>query len=172
MASGMTKLMSDARVVESWLVGLPPRVRDFARARIMALNDNKGESDPVYAVPLRELIPGVMRAVRYAVATAYIFLFACGPQGLSNGTTEPQPKLVELAYKGAGVQQPSSTNASPAERTPVEGGSENTVKKLRLYVDSVSTPFAADLESSKWTDDAIKELRQVVVTDKKQLSDL
>jgi hypothetical protein len=36
------KLMADARVVESWLVGLPPRVRDFARARIMALNDNKG----------------------------------------------------------------------------------------------------------------------------------
>jgi len=113
-----------------------------------------------------------MRAVRYAVATAYIFLFACGPQGLGHGTTEPQPKLVELAFKGAGVQQPSSTNASPAEPTPTEGGSENTVKKLRLYVDSVSTPFAADLESSKWTDDAIKELRQVVVTDKKQLSDL
>jgi hypothetical protein len=46
------------------------------------------------------------------------------------------------------------------------------VRKLRMYADHVSTPFAADLESSKWTDDAIKELRQVVVTDKKQLSDL
>jgi len=46
------------------------------------------------------------------------------------------------------------------------------VRKLRMYVDHVSTPFAADLESSKWTEDAIKELRQVVVTDKKQLSDL
>jgi len=119
-----------------------------------------------------------MRAVRYAVATAYIFLFACGPQGVTHGTSEPQPKLVELAYKGAGVQQPASTNPSPHEPSPSEGGgtagggSENTVKKLRLYVDSVSTPFAADLESSKWTDDAIKELRQVVVTDKKQLSDL
>jgi hypothetical protein len=29
----------DARVVESWLVGLPSTARDYARARIMALND-------------------------------------------------------------------------------------------------------------------------------------
>ena len=33
------ELTIDARVVESWLVGLPSTARDYARARIMALND-------------------------------------------------------------------------------------------------------------------------------------
>lgn len=35
--------IADARVVESWLVGLPSTARDYARARIMALNDNNSE---------------------------------------------------------------------------------------------------------------------------------
>jgi hypothetical protein len=116
-----------------------------------------------------------MRAVRYAVATAYIFLYASDPQSVQDGPSDPRPKLVELAHRGAGVVHPRK-NSPKSSSTPAsiqsEGGSENMVRKLRMYADHVSTPFAADLESSKWTDDAIKELRQVVVTDKKQLSDL
>jgi hypothetical protein len=120
-------------------------------------------------------LPGVMRAVRYAVATAYIFLYASDPQ--TESEDGPQPKLVELAYKGAGVvnhqQRKNSPRDSASSPHSVETpGSANMVKKLRLYVDHVSTPFAADLESSKWTEDAIQELRTVVITDKKQLSDL
>ena len=34
--------LTDARVVESWLVGLPSAARDYARARIMALNNDSG----------------------------------------------------------------------------------------------------------------------------------
>lgn len=107
------------------------------------------------------LMLGAMRAVRYAVAVAYIFLFTGGPQGTQNNA------LVELAYRGAGME----------ERTPGQQGTEeqnpgDAVKKLRSYVDHVSTPFAADSESSKWTQDAIKEIREVVVTDQAQLSDL
>jgi hypothetical protein len=116
-----------------------------------------------------------MRAVRYAVATAYIFLYASDPQPAQDGTSDPRPKLVELAHRGAGVvhqRKHSPNHSSTPASTQSEGGSENMVRKLRMYVDHVSTPFAADLESSKWTEDAIKELRQVVVTDKKQLSDL
>lgn len=116
-----------------------------------------------------------MRAVRYAVATAYIFLYASDPQDPTSD--DPQPKLVELAYKGAGVinQRKSPKDDVSNTATPdddVTAASENMVKKLRLYVDHVSTPFAADLESSKWTEDAIHELKTVVITDKKQLSDL
>jgi hypothetical protein len=48
----------------------------------------------------------------------------------------------------------------------------DAVKKIRSYVDQVSTPFAADSESNKWTQDAIKEIREVVVTNIDQLSDL
>ena len=125
---------------------------------------------PSLAAPFAEPPPGVMRAVRYAVATAYIFLYAADPQGAHKS----QPKLVELAYRGAGVSQneslePNSHQHSHSERlTPREGMS----KKLRLYVDAVSTPFSSDSESARWTDDAIRELAQVVVRDKTQLSDL
>lgn len=51
--SVQVELMPDARVVESWLVGLPSTSREYARARIMALNDNKGEVRS--AVPLAKL---------------------------------------------------------------------------------------------------------------------
>lgn len=104
-----------------------------------------------------------MRAVRYAVAVAYIFLFTGGPQGTQNNA------LVELAYRGAGMEERTPGQHSTAAEDQNQG---DAVKKLRSYVDQVSTPFAADSESSKWTQDAIKEIREVVVTDQNQLSDL
>jgi hypothetical protein len=50
-------------------------------------------------------------------------------------------------------------------------GNGNAFRKIRLYVDHVSTPFAADLDSTKWTEDAVQELRTVVLTERSQLSD-
>lgn len=113
-------------------------------------------STPFHAVEY-VLMVGAMRAVRYAVAVAYIFLFTGGPQGSQNNA------LVELAYRGAGMEE-----HTPAGR---DGDHNDAVKKLRSYVDQVSTPFAADSESNKWTQDAIKEIREVVVTET-NLSDL
>jgi hypothetical protein len=102
---------------------------------------------------------GSLRAVRYAVAVAYIFLFTGGPQGTQNNA------LVELAYRGAGMEEHSP------ERRAEDRNDVDAVNKLRSYVDQVSTPFAADSESNKWTQDAIKEIREVVVTET-NLSDL
>lgn len=107
-----------------------------------------------------KLIPGAMRAVRYAVAVAYIFLFTGGPQGTQNNA------LVELAYRGAGME-----DHAPDKRAD-DRSDGDAVKKLRSYVDQVSTPFAADSESNKWTQDAIKEIREIVITEMSQLSDL
>ena len=103
------------------------------------------------------------------MATAYIFLFASNP----DDAKEPQPKLVELAHRGAGVHdgvKTRSASESPADKE--DWGAEDAIQRLRLYVNHVSTPYAADQESRKWTEDAIQELRHVVVTDKKALSDL
>nr|XP_031858163.1 uncharacterized protein CI109_006405 [Kwoniella shandongensis]KAA5525235.1 hypothetical protein CI109_006405 [Kwoniella shandongensis] len=159
-----------ARVVESWLVGIPSTTRDYARARILALNDNNS----------------VMRNVRYAVSAAYIFLFASDPQDAN----AVRPKLVEMAHQGAGlIDGQPMTSPSTDDDSVIEGdinndktkttlktisgkGTVTASKKIRLYVDHVSTPFAADLESTKWTEDAIQELREVIVTDQAQLSDL
>jgi hypothetical protein len=142
-------------VVESWLVGLPSTARDYARARIMALNDTNSTSHLLIL-----LTTGAMRAVRYAVAVAYIFLFTGGPQGTQNNA------LVELAYRGAGMEE------HEPEKRAEDRLDGDAVKKIRSYVDQVSTPFAADSESNKWTQDAIKEIREVVVTNIDQLSDL
>ncbi|WWD00421.1 hypothetical protein V866_007334 [Kwoniella sp. B9012] len=155
-----------ARVVESWLVGIPSTTRDYARARILALNDNNS----------------VMRNVRFAVSAAYIFLFA-GCQERSDNPNDPQPKLVELAYKGAGLVDGKSTSVSqsgaegsevisPGSKDGEKEGPDSALKKIRVYVDHVSTPFAADMESLKWTEDAVRELKEIQVTDKAQLSDL
>ncbi|WVQ84173.1 hypothetical protein IAT38_006320 [Cryptococcus sp. DSM 104549] len=172
MRQGVSLAEIYARVVESWLVGIPSTTRDYARARILALNDNSS----------------VMRNVRYAVAAAYIFLFASDPQDDSDN---PRPKLVELACKGAGMVdgQPGTVSSSGTldDDEPAAGTKEKRAekrakeketsggkmsKKIRLYVDHVSTPFAADIESQKWTEDAVRELREVIVTDTTQLSDL
>lgn len=129
-----------------------------------------------------------MRAVRYAVAAAYIFVFASDPHG---ETPDPKPKLVELAIRGAGLpdengasgspqgsQGPGHTGGSRSRRCtpPSRKQSDETdggaIRKIRLYVDHVSAPFAADLESTKWTDDAVHELQQTIVTSQQQLSDL
>ncbi|WVR04527.1 hypothetical protein IAU60_001531 [Kwoniella sp. DSM 27419] len=151
-----------ARVVESWLVGIPSTTRDHARARILALNDNNS----------------VMRNVRYAVSAAYIFLYAGCSTDPDHPTAE-RPKLAELAYKGAGLGDEGGTplsNKSDKAKEPENQSSaeeaDNASKKLRKYADYVSTPFAADTESTKWTQDAIRELREVIVTDRSQLSDL
>ncbi|WVW78606.1 hypothetical protein I302_100565 [Kwoniella bestiolae CBS 10118] len=155
-----------ARVVESWLVGIPSTTRDYARARILALNDNNS----------------VMRNVRFAVSAAYIFLFA-GCQERSDNPNDPQPKLVELAYKGAGLVDGKSTTLSqsgadgsevitPGSKDGEKEVPNSALKKIRIYVDHVSTPFAADMESLKWTEDAVRELKEIEVTDKSQLSDL
>ncbi|OCF58969.1 hypothetical protein L486_03466 [Kwoniella mangroviensis CBS 10435] len=155
-----------ARVVESWLVGIPSTTRDYARARILALNDNNS----------------VMRNVRFAVSAAYIFLFA-GCQERADNPNDPQPKLVELAYKGAGLVDGKSTSVSqsgaegsevisPSSKDGEKEGPNSALKKIRIYVDHVSTPFAADMESLKWTEDAVRELKEIQVTDKAQLSDL
>lgn len=111
------------------------------------------------------LIPGVIRGVRYAVAAAYIFLFASDPHADPRAESQdPKPKLVELACRGAGLADGSRA----ADEAPGDGA----LKKLRFYVDHVSTPFAGDIESTKWTEDAVQELRQVIVMDRRQLSDL
>jgi hypothetical protein len=121
----------------------------------MALNDTNSTSITSF-----ELMTGAMRAVRYAVAVAYIFLFTGGPQGTQNNA------LVELAYRGAGME-----DHAPDKRAD-DRSDGDAVKKLRSYVDQVSTPFAADSESNKWTQDAIKEIREIVITEMSQLSDL
>ncbi|WRT64917.1 uncharacterized protein IL334_001856 [Kwoniella shivajii] len=156
-----------ARVVESWLVGIPSTTRDYARARILAQNDNNS----------------VMRNVRFAVSAAYIFLFAgCRERSMENPNT-PQPKLVELAFKGAGLvdgkpnlraQQPDggSDSVSPASKSGDKDETSSAMKKIRIYVDHVSTPFAADMESLKWTEDAVQELKTIKITDESQLSNL
>jgi hypothetical protein len=108
----------------------------------------------------------VIRGVRYAVAAAYIFLFASDPHADPKADPVPKPKLVELACRGAGIIE----GARPDLDGPNPGAA--ATKKLRFYVDHVSTPFAGDIESTKWTEDAVAELRQVVVTDRRQLSDL
>jgi hypothetical protein len=141
-------------------------------------------------------LSAVLRAVRYAVAAAYIFLFASDPSG---GPTEGSardtiPKLVELACMGAGIVENGTTVAAGLSHTAegnvgsanananvnvnanghVNGngnGNGNAFRKIRLYVDHVSTPFAADLDSTKWTEDAVQELRTVVLTERSQLSD-
>jgi hypothetical protein len=135
-----------------------------------------------------------MRAVRYAVAAAYIYLFASDPHG---ETPNPKPKLVELAIRGAGLpdghgvtgspQGGSANGVSPGnqscglDKMTSSGGTSQSrtekaevgaVRKIRLYVDQISAPFAADLESTKWTEDAVQELRQTMVTSLQQLSDL
>lgn len=111
-----------------------------------------------------------MRAVRYAVAAAYIFLFASDPHADPHAPADekPKPKLVELACRGAGLVDGTGARVGPS----VNGEKAGASRKLRFYVDHVSTPFAADLESTKWTEDAVQELRSVVVTDRSQLSDL
>ncbi|WOO78412.1 uncharacterized protein LOC62_02G001959 [Vanrija pseudolonga] len=147
MRQGVSLAEIYARVVDSWLVGLTEHKRDYARARILALNDTNS----------------VMRAVRYAVAAAYIFLFASGPEGHK----DRRPKLVELACKGAGIPE-DLMGASAAE----SGDTTAATKKITLYVDHVSTPFASDLESAKWTEDAIHELRNIQITKQSELSDL
>lgn len=134
-----------------------------------------------------------MRAVRYAVAVAYIFLFASDPR---EETPLPKPKLAELACRGAGIDtngvsedgesrrnsgQNSGTSSAEGMRTPAFGESlskvssekeGSAIRALRLYVDHVSAPFAADLESTKWTEDAVRELQHTIVTSRQQLSDL
>ncbi|WVF69879.1 hypothetical protein IAT40_004662 [Kwoniella sp. CBS 6097] len=160
MRQGVSLAEIYARVVESWLVGIPSTTRDWARARILALNDNNS----------------VMRNVRFAVSAAYIFLFACTERATA---PDSRPKLVELACKGAGLvdgeQGSSADKGDEARDIAKQMADEENVKtkqKMRIYVDHVSTPFAADLESAKWTEDAIRELREVIVTDRSQLSDL
>ncbi|WWC67807.1 uncharacterized protein I206_101721 [Kwoniella pini CBS 10737] len=155
-----------ARVVESWLVGIPSTTRDYARARILALNDNNS----------------VMRNVRFAVSAAYIFLFAGCSERSNENPNDPQPKLVELACKGAGFIDGKSTSLSqssgesdvitPSSKDGEKDQLTNALRKIRIYVDHVSTPFAADMESLKWTEDAVRELREIEVTDKSHLSDL
>lgn len=108
-----------------------------------------------------------MRAVRYAVATAYIFLFASHPHG---EIPNPRPKLVELACRGAGILDLNGERRGSGSDEDARGG--GATRKLRLYVDHVSTPFAEDLESTKWTEDAVRELHITVVTTRQQLSDL
>ncbi|WVQ97929.1 hypothetical protein IAU59_005048 [Kwoniella sp. CBS 9459] len=160
MRQGVSLAEIYARVVESWLVGIPSTTRDWARARILALNDNNS----------------VMRNVRFAVSAAYIFLFACTERATA---PDSRPKLVELACKGAGLvdgeQGGTADKGDEARNIAKQMAAEENVKtkqKMRIYVDHVSTPFAADLESAKWTEDAIRELREVIVTDRSQLSDL
>jgi hypothetical protein len=163
---------ADARVVESWLVGLPSVTRDYARARILALNDsNSGYLSPdLYRVLLKRT--AVLRAVRYAVAAAYIFLFASDPTGGHHSMLgrDSRPKLVELACMGAGVSEGAADGKQTQNGTTES--TANAFRKIRLYVDHVSTPFAADLESTMWTEDAVQELRTVCLTDKSQLSDM
>lgn len=110
-----------------------------------------------------------MRNVRFAVSVAYIILFSAGPQGAQ----DPQVKLVELAYKGAGKTQPSPITDGIDE---IDGAAStsgrDTRHKLRLYADNVSRAFAADEESKKWTDEATWEIRGAMVHDKAQLSDM
>ena len=129
-------------------------------ARIRSSQDHGTERYKQYVHHNVKLIPGAMRAVRYAVAVAYIFLFTGGPQGTQNNA------LVELAYRGAGME-----DHAPDKRAD-DRSDGDAVKKLRSYVDQVSTPFAADSESNKWTQDAIKEIREIVITEMSQLSDL
>lgn len=112
-----------------------------------------------------------MRKVRFAVSVAYIILFSAGPQGVQ----DPQIKLVELAYKGAGLPQPSPTNPPEAGQATTEhpaASPSNARYRLRLYADNVSRAFAADEESKRWTDEAIRDIRDVMVHDKGQLSDM
>lgn len=142
----------------------------------------------------------MLRAVRYAVAAAYIFLFASDPSGgpTEGSTRDTIPKLVELACMGAGIVENGTTTTAGLSHTAdgnvgtananvnvnanghVNGsghgngngnGNGNAFRKIRLYVDHVSTPFAADLDSTKWTEDAVQELRTVVLTERSQLSD-
>lgn len=109
----------------------------------------------------------MLRAVRYAVAAAYILLFE-----------NSDSKLMQIVeYRGGAVLDggrrrssgPSVTSSNGSrEGKDAEGGAFN---KIRLYIEHVSTPFASDFESKKWTEDAINELRHVAVTDRSQLSD-
>jgi hypothetical protein len=46
MRQGVSLAEIYARVVESWLVGLPGPTRDYARARILALHDSNSEPRP------------------------------------------------------------------------------------------------------------------------------
>jgi len=188
MRQGVSLSEIYARVIESWLVGLPAQAREYARSRILALNDTNSECKEWFnhfcAAP--GLTAGVMRAVRYAVAAAYIFVFAPGPHGESSN---PKPKLVELAIRGAVLPEEIAVGGSPlsphgsqpapvgsrsqeTSRRPSEGAEGGAIRKLSLYVDHVSAPFSADLESTKWTEDALQELRQTIVTSRQQLSDL
>lgn len=109
----------------------------------------------------------MIRGVRYAVAAAYIFLFASDPHTDPQESQDPKPKLVELACRGAGIVE----GARPTDEPNAAAGA-GAVTKLRFYVDHVSTPFAGDIESTKWTEDAVHELRSVIVSDRRQLSDL
>lgn len=124
------------------------------------------------------LTPGVIRGVRYAVAAAYIFLFASDPHADPHAESrdpKPKPKLVELACRGAGIVEGTARGPTDDDEKGANGSTgpkAAAVKKLRFYVDHVSTPFAGDIESTKWTEDAVHELRQVIVTDRRQLSDL
>jgi hypothetical protein len=72
----------------------------------------------------------------------------------------------------AGLSHAADANANVNANGHANGnGNGNAFRKIRLYVDHVSTPFAADLDSTKWTEDAVQELRTVVLTERSQLSD-
>lgn len=104
-----------------------------------------------------------MRAVRYAVATAYIFLYA-------GEAPRPQhTRLVQLARQGAGA---THTNVEGEDGREVDEASGSASTRLKQYTNDVVTPYAADQDSRKWTQDAIKAILDVGIPDERELSDL
>ncbi|KAI5481172.1 hypothetical protein MNV49_005607 [Pseudohyphozyma bogoriensis] len=138
------------RVVESWLVGLPPATRAQARGRIASLHKRDG----------------ALRAVRFAVSAAYIFLFASAAHEAGKAT-----RLRELARKGAGIATPvSNVRGEPSDE---EGeGEDQRTTNLSAYQETVTNPFEGDQQSQKWMNDAMMELRTVLPEDMNHLSDL
>lgn len=84
---------------------------------------------------------GPLRNVRFAVASAYIYLFAGSAN--SSYAQESAPRLAELARQGAG-----DLHTAEDARGHVKD----------CWVDSVSGPFSADADSVRWTEQAITSL--------------
>ncbi|WVQ74125.1 hypothetical protein IAR50_003716 [Cryptococcus sp. DSM 104548] len=162
-----------ARVIESWLVGIPSDTREYVRARLLALNDYSN----------------TLRNVKYAVAASYIALLSS-----SSAQYYPKCRLSDLCRKASGIVEPpyellSDNTPDPmgdvgpqlsrrgghrgkmrGKEQPYEAGQIS--QRLKDYAEGVTAVLDADVDAGKWVEDALRTLRDVVVVDEAHLSDL
>ncbi|ODO08975.1 hypothetical protein I350_02567 [Cryptococcus amylolentus CBS 6273] len=161
-----------ARVIESWLVGIPSDTREYVRARLLALNDSSN----------------TLRNVKYAVAASYIALLSS-----SSAQYYPRCRLSDLCRKATGIVEPPyellgdntpdpmgnvDINSSrrgdrrrgEGKEAPYEAGQIS--QRMKDYAEGVTAVVDADVDTSKWVEDALRTLRDVVVVDEAHLSDL